>query len=109
MDISQAPFVWVMPDDYRHLERLIQGMGDLRPRGQDWDYVGDGKGLVKFGFTSEAVQSRFRAMLRHCEASEAGADWRRSGPVTSAAALIGTGIGLLRSLISPKASNHSAP
>ena len=42
-------------------------MEAFRPRGQEWDYVRD-KGLVKFGFASEVVQSHFRALLRHYEA-----------------------------------------
>ena len=67
MNISHAPFRCVLPDDYRHLEQLIQGMEAFRPRAQDWDYVCD-KGLVKFGFASEAVQNHFRVLLRHYEA-----------------------------------------
>jgi len=39
MNISHAPSRCVLPDDYRHLEQLIQGMEAFRPRGQEWDFV----------------------------------------------------------------------
>jgi hypothetical protein len=69
MNIYQAPYTWVMSGDYLHLERLIHGMGNLSRRGEDWDYERDDKGLVKFGFVSQAVESHFRSMLRRCETS----------------------------------------
>jgi hypothetical protein len=69
MNIYQAPYAWVMSADYLHLERLIEGMENLSRRGDDWDYEHDDKGLVKFGFASQAVESHFRSMLRRCEAS----------------------------------------
>jgi hypothetical protein len=74
MDIYQAPVAWVMPADYRHLEQLIEGLGSLSRRGEDWDYERDDKGLVKFGFASQVVVSHFRSMLRRCEASPPNAD-----------------------------------
>ena len=69
MNIYQAPSPWVMSTDYQYLEQLIEGMESLRRRGEDWDYERDDKGLVKFGFASQTVESHFRSMLRRCEAS----------------------------------------
>jgi hypothetical protein len=68
MNVYQAPYAWVMSADYSHLQQLIDEMESLCRRGEDWDYERDPKGLVKFGFTSQLAESRFRSMLRRCEA-----------------------------------------
>ena len=67
MNIYQAPYAWVMSADDQHLEQLIEGMENLRRRGEDWDYERDDKGLVKFGFASQTAESHFRSMLRRCK------------------------------------------
>ena len=69
MKVRQTSCAWVLSGDYAHLNQLIQDMELRARRGQDWDYESDGKGLVKFGFASQAIESHFRSVLRHCEAS----------------------------------------
>jgi hypothetical protein len=68
MNVYQAHYAWVMSADYSHLQQLIDEMESLCRRGEDWDYERDPKGLVKFGFASQLAESRFRSMLRRCEA-----------------------------------------
>ena len=57
----------VMRAEDQHVEQLIQAMENLSRRGEDWDYERDDKGLVKFGFSSQTVESHFRSMLRRCK------------------------------------------
>ena len=72
MDVYRTPFACVMSADYRHLEQLIEGLESLSRRGKDWDFEGDDKGFVRFGFSSQTVANHFLSMVLRCEALAPG-------------------------------------